>query len=309
MKNIANIISFLRILLLPIPYIVYIYGSLYLQYLCIIIFIFLGMTDFIDGYFARRYGITKIGKILDPIADKIFVNSILLILLLTNIINYWTIFFIILRELFISIARSSLVIRKSQIKVSNFAKLKTIVQMGGMGTIVLVSILSEKGFLLILSVIIIFFIFMIIIALFKNNIFSYWLIPITCIFLVLIILKLVLTIHLFIYFQEYIIILITLFSGLDYVFKKYNLYMKNNLYYHEYIRILWIIVNLIFLLPLGRIHSYLSILISIKILFDFSLSCLDNVFINNKIYLLNQIFIISIITNIFIYLYIIISII
>jgi len=309
MNHIANIISFLRIILLPIPYIIHIYGSLYLQCIGFLIFFILGISDFLDGYFARKYGISNLGEILDPIADKIFVNSILLILLLSNTISYWTIFFVIIRELFISIIRSSLIARNSKIKTSKVSKFKTIVQMGGMGIIFLVSIFSNKGFLLILNIILIFFIFIIIIFFFKKKMYPYWLIPITFIFFILIVLKLLFSIHLFISIQEYLIIFITLFSGLDYIFKKYKLYNIYNLYFYEYIRIIWVISNIIFLLPLVRIHSYLSILISIKILIDFSISCLDNIFIKNKIYLLNQIFIISIITNIYIYVYIIILII
>ena len=90
------------------------------------------MTDFFDGWLARRKNqISDLGRMLDPIADKILVISTLVILMSNNVIESYNIIaalIIIYREIFISGLREFLGDKSSVIKVTNLAKLKTTIQ-------------------------------------------------------------------------------------------------------------------------------------------------------------------------------------
>ena len=56
-----------------------------------ILFIVLGITDFLDGYIARKYNkITEFGKVMDGVADKFLMLSITIVLLIKHVIPYWT---------------------------------------------------------------------------------------------------------------------------------------------------------------------------------------------------------------------------
>lgn len=91
-----------------------------------LLFSFLGLTDFFDGYIARKYNkITNFGKIADGIADKLLMFTVTIVLLINNIIPYWSLI-IFIREI-ISLIYSFIYIKKTKI-ISNsniYGKLKT----------------------------------------------------------------------------------------------------------------------------------------------------------------------------------------
>jgi cardiolipin synthase len=68
-------------------------GALWLRGVALVVFIAAGVTDFLDGYFARVWGQhSSLGRMLDPIADKLLVSSCLLMLAAEEIIHGWTLF-------------------------------------------------------------------------------------------------------------------------------------------------------------------------------------------------------------------------
>ena len=81
--NTPNKLTVLRICLIPIFIVAYLTQEIpFNEYIAVAIFIFASLTDFFDGYLARKYNlITNFGKFLDPLADKLLVNSALLCLL------------------------------------------------------------------------------------------------------------------------------------------------------------------------------------------------------------------------------------
>ena len=84
----ANLITLFRIIGV-FPLILLVLNGSYTY--AFIIFIILGLTDFLDGYVARHYsGVTDFGKIMDGVADKFLMISITICLLIKNIIPYWT---------------------------------------------------------------------------------------------------------------------------------------------------------------------------------------------------------------------------
>lgn len=102
-KNIPNILTITRLVLI-IPIIILLeLNNLSFIYLLIIIG---GITDYFDGYFAKRLNIkTKFGAIIDPISDKIFIIIPLVWLSSKQIIPYWSLSLIIFREFLISALR------------------------------------------------------------------------------------------------------------------------------------------------------------------------------------------------------------
>ena len=90
-KHIPNIITTVRIALLPFVYFFYLTNFVpYSQYIAIAIFIIAAVTDFLDGKLARKYNlVSNIGKMLDPIADKMLSYTGLFLIIVTGIIPLW----------------------------------------------------------------------------------------------------------------------------------------------------------------------------------------------------------------------------
>ena len=82
MLNIPNILTLIRLLTIPLAYTLLVFpypnNTLYIA----VIFGIASITDWLDGYIARRFNMcTELGKFLDPVVDKIYVSSMLLIIL------------------------------------------------------------------------------------------------------------------------------------------------------------------------------------------------------------------------------------
>jgi CDP-diacylglycerol--glycerol-3-phosphate 3-phosphatidyltransferase len=122
-----NILTLLRILLLPLPCALLFFDSFPARLTSLIMLTLLALTDYLDGVLARKYQkVSSLGAILDPIADKIFISSIYLTLVYLNYISYLPVFFIILRELLVSYLRAWF---PEETKVQRIAKVKTMLQM------------------------------------------------------------------------------------------------------------------------------------------------------------------------------------
>ena len=99
MFTIPNYITILRIILIPIYLYYFIQGNILTA---AVFFAFSGITDFLDGYLARKYNLeSKLGKLLDPLADKLTIVSILLVLIYLEIIPPLLSYIILSREIFI----------------------------------------------------------------------------------------------------------------------------------------------------------------------------------------------------------------
>ena len=99
MHNIPNYITFLRILLIPVYLYYFIQGNIEAAAL---FFAISAVTDFFDGFIARKFNLkSEFGKLLDPIADKLTIVSILLVLIYLNIIPRLLSYIILAREIFI----------------------------------------------------------------------------------------------------------------------------------------------------------------------------------------------------------------
>lgn len=97
-----------------------------------VLFILASVTDFLDGFIARKYNlITDLGKMLDAIADKFLVNSVLIILAAQGLINPIIPVIIVTRDTFVDIIKMIVGSKKEVIAASKSGKVKTIFLMIG----------------------------------------------------------------------------------------------------------------------------------------------------------------------------------
>ena len=131
LRSIPNILTILRIVLIPF-FIVLFYSNLfYMKILSLFIFFLSSITDFFDGYIARKYNLTtSFGKFVDPLADKMLVLSAFFILhnLYPNFIPLWMFFSIFIRDVIVTSFRLYLNYKNSILRTSILAKRKTLFQ-------------------------------------------------------------------------------------------------------------------------------------------------------------------------------------
>jgi len=131
--KIPNILTIGRIIIVPFFVISFFLPGFYGEIIPFLLFILASFTDFLDGLLARLYKEeSKLGELLDPIADKIIVSAALILLVMNRTIqNYEVIAAIIIltREILISGLRELLAEVQIKIPVSSLAKGKTFIQM------------------------------------------------------------------------------------------------------------------------------------------------------------------------------------
>jgi CDP-diacylglycerol--glycerol-3-phosphate 3-phosphatidyltransferase len=127
--NLANKLTILRIILVPI-FLLFIaiqipYGTI----IATLVFIIAALTDKLDGYIARsRNQITRFGKFMDPLADKLLVTAALVSLVELQIIPAWAAIIIIAREFAVTGLRSIAAAEGIVIAASWWGKVKTVIQ-------------------------------------------------------------------------------------------------------------------------------------------------------------------------------------
>ncbi len=128
--NLANKLTILRIFLVPI-FLVFItikdipYGTV----IATAIFIIASITDKLDGYIARsRNQVTKFGKFMDPLADKLLVAAAFITMVDLNLVSSWAVIVIISREFAVSILRAIAASSGIVIAASKWGKAKTVSQ-------------------------------------------------------------------------------------------------------------------------------------------------------------------------------------
>ena len=158
--NLPNKLAILRMVLV-IPFVIFL--SLALEYsdktgitmtmrvFAAIIFVGAAITDYYDGKIARKYNlITNLGKLLDPLADKILVISALVTLAKFSQISLWFVIIIIFRELLITGLRSIVAAEGVVIAAESLGKWKTATQMIALTLIILIPFSSTVNNILLL---------------------------------------------------------------------------------------------------------------------------------------------------------------
>ncbi len=146
MKSIPNILTVLR--LLACPLLIYLF-SISNNLWALIIFVLACLTDFFDGYLARKGSFkSNFGKIFDPFADKILIITMLVSILTFTSLNeiahvYIAFYIIIIREIVVSLLRFNLTDENKSIDVNILSKYKTFIQMISIGLFIVVFVWED----------------------------------------------------------------------------------------------------------------------------------------------------------------------
>ncbi len=135
--DIPNYLTYGRIIAIPFIIVLALWGSDMLRWVALVLFALAAITDFFDGYLARKWGtVSPIGQMLDPIADKLLVGALLIAFAYDGTFSKFDLIpaiAIMMREIFISGLREFLGNKKIILPVSMLAKYKTTVQLVALG--------------------------------------------------------------------------------------------------------------------------------------------------------------------------------
>jgi CDP-diacylglycerol---glycerol-3-phosphate 3-phosphatidyltransferase len=162
--NLPNILTYVRILAVPLIVVCFflegrLQSSDFARWLSLAIFFGASITDFFDGYLARKWQQTSnIGRMLDPIADKLLVSVVLLLLAAEGSIAGWSLWaavIILCREILVSGLREFLASLEVSVPVTRLAKWKTTIQLISIGFLLagpagdkIIPYISEAGLVL-----------------------------------------------------------------------------------------------------------------------------------------------------------------
>ncbi len=128
--NIPNILTIFRIVITPIiVWFLIGFDGFTLHLVAVILFIIASLTDFFDGMLARKLQVvSEFGKFMDPLADKILVNSTFITLNIMDIMPIWITAVVIFRDMFVTLLRWGMLANGVSMNTSQLAKLKTAFQ-------------------------------------------------------------------------------------------------------------------------------------------------------------------------------------
>ncbi|WP_206513352.1 CDP-diacylglycerol--glycerol-3-phosphate 3-phosphatidyltransferase [Pelagibacterium montanilacus] len=139
MARLPNWLTYGRIAAIPVIMVLILADHPALRWLALLLYIAAAVTDYFDGYFARKYGtISEIGRMLDPIADKLLVGALLLVFCFDRSFGAWDLIpatVILMREIFVSGLREFMGTSKITVHVSKLAKYKTTAQLVALGVV------------------------------------------------------------------------------------------------------------------------------------------------------------------------------
>lgn len=127
--TLANHITFLRLAAIPLLVILLLFPQKVPSFLAALVFLLASLTDLLDGFLARRKKqVTTLGKLLDPLADKLLVSAALIMLIPLGRVPAWMVFLIIGREIAITGLRGILLRQGIVLSASKWGKWKFTLQ-------------------------------------------------------------------------------------------------------------------------------------------------------------------------------------
>ncbi|CUU06248.1 CDP-diacylglycerol--glycerol-3-phosphate 3-phosphatidyltransferase [Candidatus Thermokryptus mobilis] len=128
--TLPNQLTILRIFLTPVFVALFLSENVFLKQLSVPVYILAALTDWYDGWIARKFGyMTKWGRFLDPLADKILTSSAFIAFASLKLVETWMVVVIVVRDLLITILRSYAEFKDKPVVTTKSAKVKTFVQM------------------------------------------------------------------------------------------------------------------------------------------------------------------------------------
>jgi cardiolipin synthase (CMP-forming) len=130
--TVPNALSLLRLFMVPVVVVLLLARS---DGLAAAFFVLAAATDFLDGRIARRAGPTRLGQILDPVADRLMLSSVAVVLAVRGLLPAWAVAILVGRDL---LALAGSLVVGSKIRVNRVGKAATAVLMGAVALVVLV---------------------------------------------------------------------------------------------------------------------------------------------------------------------------
>ena len=138
MTRFPNILTFGRIAVIPVIVALFFWPGETARWLALVLFALASISDFIDGWLARRFqAASPIGRLFDPIADKLLVGAVIVVLVWTGDAPVIPAILIVCRELLVSGLREYLAEHRVALPVTRLAKWKTTIQMVALGFLIL----------------------------------------------------------------------------------------------------------------------------------------------------------------------------
>lgn len=132
MKHVPNVLTILRIVVTPVLLVLLFRETFMGQLWALVLFVLASISDYLDGKLARSYKVgSRLGQFLDPLADKVLVlgTFIALVLLTPEIVTWWGVALIALRDVFVTVLRSWAEARGRTVRTLPAAKAKTAAQL------------------------------------------------------------------------------------------------------------------------------------------------------------------------------------
>jgi len=137
MKHLPNLLTYLRLMLIPVFVVLMLDPSRAMVIAAVVVFIVAALTDSLDGMIARRYGLTsEIGKLLDPVADKLLVMSALVMLVAQRSdldarawVPGWMVVLVLGREIWVTGLRAVAAAQGKIVAANAAGKVKSFLQM------------------------------------------------------------------------------------------------------------------------------------------------------------------------------------
>lgn len=147
-KKIPNLISLFRILFIPLIFILFNNVDVNRWFIILSIIIF-SLLDNLDGFLARKLmQISELGKLIDPLIDKLFIISFAINLMHYDLIPFWFFYFVIGRDLIIMFAGLLLMEKIKEVPASDFIGKLTV---GAIGVIFLISLMNFQNLYMIFN--------------------------------------------------------------------------------------------------------------------------------------------------------------
>ncbi len=129
-QNLPNILTLFRIVITPlIVWFLIGFDAFTIHLMAVILFLIASLTDFFDGMLARKFKVvSEFGKFMDPLADKILVNSTFIALNIMDIMPIWITAVVILRDMVVTVLRWGMLTNGASMNTSQLAKWKTTFQ-------------------------------------------------------------------------------------------------------------------------------------------------------------------------------------
>lgn len=145
--TLPNQLTILRILLTPLFVLFFISERLVLRQVSVFVFAVAALTDWYDGWIARKLGkVTKWGIFLDPLADKILTSAAFVAFAWMGMVGWWMVWVIVIRDISITLLRSFTELRGQTLHTNFSAKVKTFTQMVFIYGVLLAFVLKNSAF-------------------------------------------------------------------------------------------------------------------------------------------------------------------